>query len=106
MTQPLRVDLDHLRRSGARMVEHGRELSDLVDRLRTETAAGPRWLGERGGETFTSTFAEIAQTALAKLDQLARDLDDLGSSLRSMATDLETAEERTAATMQGVRERL
>jgi flagellin-like hook-associated protein FlgL len=106
MTQPLRVDLDHLRRSGARMMEHGRDLSDLADRLRTETAAGPRWIGEHGGEAFTGTFAELAVAALTKLEQLADDLDVLGTNLGIMATELDAAEERTAATVEAVREGL
>jgi hypothetical protein len=86
------VDIDHIRHCGVRIVEHGRDLSYLVHRLQTETAAGPRWIGEHGGDIFAATFAEIAQAALGKLELLARDLDDIGANLQIVAAELEASD--------------
>jgi uncharacterized protein YukE len=102
VTDRLNVDVDHIRRCGVRIVEHGRDLSDLVDRLQSETATGPRWTGEDGGDTFAATYAEIAQAALGKLDLLVRDLDDIGTNLRLVAAELEAADERAEAAVRRV----
>jgi hypothetical protein len=90
----LDVDLPHLRRCGARIVEFGRDLSEVADRLHAETATGPRWTGEHGGDLFTATFTEITAATVNRLEQLARNLDDLGGNLAGIAAELEAADER------------
>lgn len=96
------VDVDHVRRCGVRIVEYGGDLSDLVNRLQTETAVGPRWIGEHGGDMFAATFAEIAEAALGKLELLARDLDDIGTNLRAVAAALEASDERAESAVRRV----
>lgn len=93
MTESLRVDLDHVRRSGVRFVDYGRDLSDLNHRLQAETAAGPRWVPE-AGRAFTATFEALTQVAFGKADLLARNLQNHGLDLRNLAKELEASDER------------
>jgi uncharacterized protein YukE len=93
-----KISPDSVRAASQQTHRNAADLAAATERLRSKVlGAGSPWGADEMGTTFAAAYTEGTHLGLAVLGDLARQLEDMATSLAQMSENTQAADEANAA---------